>query len=66
MNALIYMSLFLAIRNGDWMLRMATIKSMAAVFSAFDRPTCIYQRLVPQHLADLLCFPAPVLEYLKK
>ena len=64
MNALIYMSLFVAIRNGDWMLRMAVIKSMAAVFSAFDRP--IYQRLVPQHLADLLCFPAPVLEYLKK
>ena len=63
-NALIYMSLFVAIRNGDWMLRMAAIKSMAAVFSAFDRP--IYQRLVPQHLADLLGFPAPVLEYLKK
>ena len=63
-NSLIYMSLFVAIRNGDWMLRMAAIKSMAAVFSAFDRP--IYQRLVPQHLADLLCFPAPVLEYLKK
>ena len=37
---------------------------MAAVFSAFDRP--IYQRLVPQHLADLLYFPAPILQHLQK
>lgn len=47
-NSLLYMSFFIAIRNGDWMLRMATIKSM--VFTAFDRP--IYQRVIPQHLAD--------------
>ena len=43
---------------------MVSIKYMAAVFTAFDRP--IYQKLIPQHLADLLCFPAPVLKYLKK
>ena len=64
LTSLIYMSLFIAIRNGDWKLRMASIKYMAAVFTAFDRP--IYQKLIPQHLADLLCFPAPVLKYLKK
>ena len=63
-NCLIYMALFIAIRNGDWMLRMAAIKSMAAVFSAFDRP--IYQHLIPQHLADLLCFPTPVTEHLQR
>ena len=59
MNCLIYMALFIAIRNGDWMLRMGAIKSMAAVFSAFDRP--IYQRLIPQHLADILCHPTLVM-----
>ena len=63
-NSLVYMALFIAIRNGDWVLRMTAIKLMAAVFSAFDRP--IYQRLVPQHLADLLCFPAPILQHLQK
>ena len=46
------------------MLRMAAIKLMAAVFHAFDRP--IYQRLVPRHLADLLCFPPQVLHHLQK
>lgn len=64
MNSLIYMALFIAIRNADWMLRMAAIKSMAAVFCAFDRP--IYQNLIPRHLADLLCFPMPVIQHLKK
>lgn len=63
-NSLVYVALFIAIRNGDWVLRMTALKLMAAVYSAFDRP--IYQRLVPQHLADLLCFPAPVLQHLQK
>ena len=58
------MTLVIAIRNGDWVLHMTAIKLMAAVFSAFDRP--IYQCLVPQHLADLLCFPAPILQHLQK
>ena len=62
-NSLAYMALFIAITNGDWVL-LAAIKLMSAVFSAFDRP--IYQRLVPQHLADVLCFPPQLLELLKK
>ena len=37
---------------------------MAAVFSALDRS--IYQRLIPQHLADLLCFPKEVMQHLQK
>ena len=63
-NSLVYMALFIAIRNGDWVLRMTAIKLMAAVFSAFDHP--IYQRLVPQHFTDLLCFLAPILQHLQK
>ena len=63
-NSLAYVALFVAIRNGDWLLRLAAIKLMAAVFHAFDRP--IYQRIVPRHLADLLCFPPQVLHHLQK
>lgn len=63
-NSMAYVALFVAIRNGDWLLRMAAIKLMAAVFHAFDRP--IYQRIVPRHLADLLCFPPQVLHHLQK
>ncbi len=36
---------------------------MGALFSAFDRP--VYQRLVPQHLYDLLFLPFPILAHLR-
>ena len=63
-NCLAYIALYTAMRNGDWFLRIAAIKTMAAIFSAYDRP--IYQVLVPQHLADMLSFPPTVLHHLKK
>ena len=50
-----YVSLYLAVRSGNWKLRMASIKSMAALFSAFDRQK--YQKLIPQHITDLLTIP---------
>ena len=59
-----YVALFVAIRNGSWLLHVAEIKLMAAVLHPFDRP--IYQRLVPRLLADLLCFPPQVLHHLQK
>ncbi len=34
-NCMAYIALHTAIRNGDWVLRMAAIKMMAAVFSAY-------------------------------
>ena len=37
---------------------MAAIKTMAPVFSAFDRPT--YRKLIPQHLADCLLLPEEI------
>ncbi len=58
-----YVSLFLAIRSGNWKLRMASIKSMAALFTAFDRPT--YQKLIAKHIADVHDLPEPVLKALR-
>ena len=57
-DAMAYIGLFLAIRSGDWQLRMASMKSMAALFTAFDHPT--YQKLISQHLADILTMPTPI------
>ena len=58
-DGLAYVGFYLAIRSGDWDLRMACLKKMAAVFTAFDHLT--YQRLISQHLADVLCMPPAIL-----
>ena len=57
-----YIGLFLAIRSGDWSLRVASIKQMAATFTAFDHHN--YTKLISQHLADLLCMPQSILTML--
>ena len=58
-DAMGYRSLFLAICSGNWDLRVASMKSMAAVFTAFDHAT--YQKLMSQHLEDILVMPAPIM-----
>ncbi len=55
-DAMAYVGLFLAVRSGDWYLRMASLKLMAPVFTAFDHTN--YQKLISQHLADVLCMPS--------
>ena len=35
---------------------------MGALFTAYDRP--IYQRLIPQHLKDILSLPLPLMAHL--
>ncbi len=62
-DCLAYVGLFTAIRYRNWDLRTGSIKALAAIFAAFDRP--IYLRLIPQHLYDLLLMPSPVLEHLR-
>ena len=58
-DVMAYISLHLAIRSGNWDLRVASVKSMAAVFTAFDHIT--YQKLITQHLEDIATMPAPIL-----
>ncbi len=59
-----YISLFLAIRSENWFLRLASVKLMAANFTAFDHP--IYQRLISQHIVDVLHMPAELLKYFER
>ena len=58
-DAMAYVGQFLAMRSGDWYLRLASVKLMAPVFTAFDHST--YQKVISQHLADILCMPPPIL-----
>lgn len=48
----------MALRSGDWDVRMTCLKMMAPVFTAFDYPN--YQKLIWQHLADVLCMPSSI------
>ncbi len=57
-----YISLFFALKNENWHLRMASMKSMAASFTAFDRPI-LYQKLISQHIVDMLNMPSDLLRY---
>ena len=57
-----YIALYLVMRSGKWCLRMAAIKSMASLFTAFDWAR--YQKLVGQHILDTLLFPDEVLHHL--
>ena len=59
-----YICLYIAIRTRKWSLRVASIKNLIPLFTAFDRT--VYQRILPQHLADLLCMPASVLQHFKE
>ena len=56
-----YIMLFLATRSENWHLRMASLKSMAADFTAFDHPNC--QKLISQHIVDVLKMPAELIRY---
>ena len=53
---LTYLGLFLAIRTGNWHLKWPTsVKQMAALFTAFDRPC--YEKLIAQHIHDICKCP---------
>ena len=59
-----YVALYLAIRSENWSLRIASLKQMAADFTAWDHP--IYQKLISQHVVDILNMPTELIEYFEK
>ena len=62
-DAMAYISLFLAIRSGDWHLRLHSLKQMGPIFSAFDHLT--YQKLIANHIAEIQIMPEPILNMFK-
>lgn len=62
-DCLPYVGLYIAMRSGNWNLRMCSIKKMAAHFTAYDRTT--YQRLIPRHIAEMLKAPPQLLSSLQ-
>ena len=59
------MSLFwLSLRIASWQVRMGTLKKMAQLFHAFDRPN--YMELTAMHFADVWQLPPAVLQHLEK
>lgn len=63
-NCAPYIGLYTALRYRNWFLRTASLKQLAAVYTAFDRPT--YQQLIPQHLFDLALMPDYIKEHFEK
>ena len=55
-----YVGLYIAIRGGMWALRMASLKEMCPLFTAFDRLN--YMKILPQHFAEVLRLPDVVRE----
>ena len=58
-DGLAYITLFAAMRSGNWDLRVASLKMIAPIFSAFDHFTC--KKIIAQHLADILTFPSSIM-----
>ena len=55
--------ILLSIRGRNQELRNASLQNMVLTFAAFDRD--LYQKLVPNHIADSYLYPSQVLDLFK-
>ena len=62
-DCFVYVSLYLAIRSGNWSLRNYCMYKISNLFQVSDSK--YYFRLLPRHLADMLNFPPHILDYFK-
>ena len=53
-----YIGLHIAIRGGLWNLRLASLKEICPLFTAFDHVH--YRKIIPQHLAEVLTMPVEI------
>ena len=58
-----YVCHFISFRTGNWPLRMACIKHMAKMSQICG--STYYNRLLPQHLSDIECYPKEIIDHLK-
>ena len=63
-DGLAYVGMYLAIRGGNWNLRLACMKLMVPLFCAYDHMT--YKRLISRHICDVLNLPTTVLQSLSE
>ena len=59
-DGLAYVGMYLALRSGNWNLRVACMKMMVPIFCAYDHMT--YKKLICRHIADILTLPKPILK----
>ena len=62
-DGLAYVALYLAMRSGNWELRVAALKLMGPLFNAYDRPK--YSKLLPLHIQEMSSIPVDILSHLK-
>lgn len=58
-DCMAYVLLYLGIRSSNWQLRMAGLKLMSPLFSAFDRS--FYSKIIPHHFAEIQTFPKHIM-----
>jgi hypothetical protein len=62
-DCMYYVGLFIAVRCGNWDLRMSCLRDMIPLFSITDHQN--YARILPQHLADIDQMPELILKQMK-
>ncbi|XP_022111561.1 uncharacterized protein LOC110990766 [Acanthaster planci] len=56
-----YIQLWIAMRSGNWQMRLCALKRMAPLFFAFDRQN--YSKLIPIHLSQMYGLPSYIAKH---